>query len=414
MGSKLRSGNSGNLKMAWSAIKGSKWRSLMTMFGIVIGIVSVVTTISLGEGVKKQIISQINHLGSDLITVRPGKTVTRDNSGKITSVNFLSGFGASTLTENDLKAVQETPNIKTAVPLNLITGVPEANGRDMGNSLIVATTENLPDILNQKVEFGSFFHKDENKAQVAVIGKKVAEQLFAENVPIGKSVKIRGQDFVVRGVFERFETTPLANGTDFNTAIFIPYEAGKQLTGGAVQIYQIMAKPSDPSQLQPTLALMREGLLSSHSGQEDFTILEQSESLAVTSGILNMVTGFIGGIAAISLLVGGIGIMNIMLVAVSERTHEIGIRKAIGATNRQILGQFLVEAVVLSALGGVFGVILSIFANYLLRILTDLKPVVTLPIIAAACGVSIIVGIVFGIAPALHAARKDPIEALRT
>jgi putative ABC transport system permease protein len=154
-------------------------------------------------------------------------------------------------------------------------------------------------------------------------------------------------------------------------------------------------------------------LLKNHGGQEDFTVLKQDESLAVANTILNLITGLIAGIAAISLIVGGIGIMNIMLVSVIERTREIGIRKAIGATNRQILSQFMVESLVLSVVGAILGVLISIMVNYLIRIATTLTPVITLPIMVISVAVSIMVGLIFGITPALKAARKDPIEALR-
>ncbi len=403
----------GNVKMALASIRSARWRSFMTMVGIIVGIVSVVTTISLGEGVKKQVTGQINHLGTDLITVRPGKAVNRDTKGQITSVNFLSGFGASTLTENDFQVVQKSPNIKVAVPLNLITGIAQVENREMNGGFIISTSEGLPDILNQKVEFGDFFGKGDDAKPVAVIGRRVAEQLFQENVPLGKSLKIRDKDFNVRGVFEEFATTPLAGNNDFNSAIFIPYGAGKELTKGSTQIYQLLAKPVDPAAVDATIPLMREALLQSHAGQEDFTILKQSESLSIASNILNLLTGLIAGVAAISLLVGGIGIMNIMLVSVSERTQEIGIRKAIGATNRQILGQFLVEAIVLSLWGGLIGVLLSILTNFGIRIFTDLQPIITWTIVVLACLMSLLVGGVFGIMPAVKAARKDPIEALR-
>jgi ABC-type antimicrobial peptide transport system permease subunit len=405
--------SSGNIKMALSAIRGARWRSLMTMFGITIGVVSVVTTISLGEGVKRQVIGQINHLGSDLITVQPGTIVNRSTDGQITALNFLSGLGPATLTEKDLKAIQETPNIKAAVPLNLITGVASADKREMQNGFIVSTTHDMRQILDREVEFGSFFESQDADKPVAVIGRRVAEQLFRDYVAIGKKLKIRGQEFVVRGVFEEFPTNPLVPNSDFNSAIFIPYESGKKLTGGSVQIYQILAKPADPREIDATISLMREALINSRSGQENFTILKQSESLAVANNTLNTVTGLIAGIAAISLLVGGIGIMNIMLVSVTERTQEIGIRKAVGATNAQIRGQFLVEAIVLSTLGGLIGVGMAILTNFALRIFTDLQPVITVPIILAAVGVSLLVGVVFGVAPALKAARKNPIDALR-
>jgi ABC-type antimicrobial peptide transport system permease subunit len=402
-----------NVKIAMASIRGSRWRSILTMLGIIIGIVSVVTTVSLGEGVKKQVSQQINQLGSDLITIRPGKTVTRDENGNITGVNFIAGIGGSNLSENDLEIVKKTENMRVVSQLSIITGIARIDDREFSGGFIVATNESMPEILNQKVEYGSFFGAGDTHKHVAVIGRRVAEQLFQENVPIGKSLQIRGESFIVRGVFEDFPSNPLSPGSDFNGAIFIPYEIGKTLTGGNAQIYQILAKPDNPDIIKQTIRDLTERLKSAHGGEEDFTILKQDESLSITGNILNLMTSMIAGIAAISLLVGGIGIMNIMLVAVTERTREIGIRKAIGATNRQILGQFLIEAMVLSVWGGIIGIALSAVANFLIRIFTDLQPVITLQVVAVATLVSVSVGIIFGIAPALKAARKDPIDALR-
>jgi len=403
----------GNVKMALAAIRGARWRSLMTMGGVIIGVVSVVTTVSLGEGVKRQVSGQINRLGSDLITVRPGQAVSRDAEGRLAGVDFLAAFGANTLTEQDLAVIEKVPNVEVAVPLNAVTGLAEAGDHQLKNGSIIATSSGMEELLRTRVEFGGFFGEEESDKPVAVIGKRVAEQLFAENVPIGKSLKIRGQEFIVRGIFEEFESSPLALNADFNRTVFIPYNVGKKLNDGVLQLYQILAKPTDAHDVLPTIALMREALLNTHAGQEDFTILKASETLTITNRIVNLLTGLIAAVAAISLLVGGIGIMNIMLVSVTERTKEIGVRKAVGATNFQILGQFLMEAVVLSLVGGLIGVVLSGLANFLIRILTDLQPVITWPVVAAACGVSLLVGVIFGTAPALKAARKDPIEALR-
>jgi putative ABC transport system permease protein len=329
-------------------------------------------------------------------------------------VDFLAAFGANTLTEQDLKIIREAPNVELAAPLNAITGLAEVGNRQMDQGTIIATSAEMGQLINDSVEFGAFFTESDHNKPVAVIGKRVAEQLFKENVPIGKSLEIRGQEFIVRGIFEEFESTPLALSADFNRTIFIPYDTGKELSGGVLQLYQIIAKPADAAEVQPTIGLLREALLNAHAGQEDFTVLKASETLAITNRILTLLTSLIAAVAAISLLVGGIGIMNIMLVSVTERTREIGIRKATGATNLQILGQFLTEAIVLSVVGGLIGVALSGLANFLIRIMTDLQPVITLPVVLVATGVSLLVGVIFGVAPALKAARKDPIEALRS
>jgi putative ABC transport system permease protein len=402
-----------NLKMANQALRSAKWRSFLTMLGVIIGVLSVITTVSIGEGIKQQIVGQINHLGSDLITVRAGKAVNRDKKGNITGVNLLNALGGQTLSEADLEVVQKSEGVRVAVPLGIITGVAQTDEREFQNGFIIATTEGMPDILNQKVEFGEFFEASDPPKDSAIIGKRVAEELFLDNVPIGKNLRIRGQNFVVKGVFEEFPNSPLSPNMDYNRAIFIPYEMGKQLAGGSPQIAQVLAKPTDADRTAEVAGTIRSNLLKAHAGQEDFTVLRQAESLAVANDLLSMITNMIAGIAAISLLVGGIGIMNIMLVSVTERTHEIGIRKAIGATNQQILGQFMIEALVLSLIGGIIGVLLSILANYFIRIFTSLQPVVTLPVIMLSVGVSVLVGVIFGVTPAMRAARKDPIHALR-
>ncbi len=402
-----------NIKMSMAAIRTSRWRSFLTMLGIIIGVVSVVTTVSIGEGVKQQVSDQITQLGSDLITIRPGKIVNRDNDGKITGVNFLAGMGGSTLTEKDIETISTTPNVGATVPISYITGTSRTQEREFNSGLIVATNEDLPEILNQKIEFGDFFGKGDLNKHIAVIGKNVAQQLFQENVPVGKTLHIRGESFIVRGVFEEFPSNPLSFGSDFNSAIFIPFPIGKAMSGGNIQIYEVLAKTEDTTKAKETIEAITVALKKSHGGEEDFTILKQDESLSITNSILDIMTSMIAGIAAISLIVGGIGIMNIMLVAVTERTREIGVRKAIGGTNRQILGQFLIEAIVLSLWGGLIGIGLSFVANALMRIFTDLEPVITLQIVAISSLVSMIVGVVFGITPALKASRKDPIEALR-
>lgn len=401
--------SSGNIKMAREAIRSARWRSLLTMLGIIIGVVSVITTVSLGEGVKQRIVGEINKSGSDLITIRPGRVLSRDN---VASSNLLGNATGGALNEADYKTAQSTPHVKSAVPFAYVNGIPKTSEREYDGALIIATNEGVPDVLNQKLEYGKFFSRFDTEKEVAVIGKRVAEQLFQENVPIGKLFTIRDQQFVVVGIFEEFDTGPLSPHADYNSAVFIPLSAGKKISGGSY-IYQILARPSDPSATNTTVAALNDTLSAAHAGQRDFSVLRQEDTLAQTNEVLNLLTGFIAGVAAISLIVGGIGILNIMFVSVTERTYEIGIRKALGATNRQILGQFLTEAILLSLTGGLLGILLSLLVNYLLRIFTSFTPVLTWPIMAIAVGVAVAVGVIFGITPALKAARKHPIDALR-
>ncbi len=402
-----------NIKLAIASIRSARWRSFLTMLGIIIGVASVVVTVSIGEGIKKQVQSQINRSGPDLITVQPGNSVTRDKDGNVVSVNVFASVASGAFNEVDWKSIRDTKGVAKAVPFNIVSGVPRYQDTTMPSGIIIGTTEQLPEVLHQDMEYGNFFAADDKNKQVVVIGKRVAEQLFQELAPIGKDVQIRGKQFVVRGVFKEFPAGSMVTNTDYNTAIFMPYDVSKEISANQVQIYQVLTKAENVEQVDATASNIRERLKSKHGGEEDFTVLKQDENLQVVGTMLNLLTAFIAGIAAISLLVGGIGIMNIMLVLVSERTREIGVRKAVGATNRQIMMQFLVESAMISLMGGFFGVLLSLLANYFIRIFTDLQPVITLPIMFISTGIALLVGVIFGTMPAVRAARKDPIECLR-
>jgi ABC-type antimicrobial peptide transport system permease subunit len=400
-----------NVKMALASLRTARWRSFLTMLGIIIGVASVVTIVSLGEGVQRQVSKRINYVGKDLITIRPG--VAKPNETQLPISNLLGAQPGSKLSEGDVKVVQGTPSVTSVVPFSVVGGIAEVEGRQLQGGTIIATNDRLPEVLNQKVEFGSFFSKGDVSRHVAVIGKKVAEELFQENVPTGRVLKIRDQEFLVRGVFERIPSDPLSPDVDYNRAIFIPFATASQIDGTSPPIYQVLARAHSESAAGRAISDITVRLKNAHAGQADFTVRRAQENLETTTTILKLITQMIGGIAAISLLVGGIGIMNIMLVSVTERTREIGVRKALGATNRQILSQFLIEAAMLSFVGGLLGVIVSLLANVCLRIFTNLEPVITWPIMAIATGVALLVGIVFGLMPAVRAATKDPIDALR-
>lgn len=405
----------GNFKMAVSALRAAKWRSLLTMVGIIIGVVSVVCTVALGEGIKRQLIGQINQLGNDVITVRAGKLVNRDKQGRITKVNVPTSyaFSNSSLPARDLDVIAKTENIKAAVPIGVISGSVKNGSQEYSSGSIIATGSDMANVLKLKVAYGSFFDDGDTSLPQVVIGSSVASDLFDARAPLGMTLTIHGQDFIVTGILDSLSASPITLGPDFNKAIFIPYSAAQNLTGGNTQLVEVLAQAADPAQTNQIIANLNQQLLIAHGQQDDFTVLRQDENLLVTDRILSTLTAFIAGIAAISLIVGGIGIMNIMLVSVTERTREIGVRKALGATNNQILGQFLIEAIVLSTAGAILGMILSGLVVLIMRLTTHLQPVITWPIVVVACLVAIVVGIIFGIAPAAKAARKDPIDALR-
>jgi putative ABC transport system permease protein len=298
--------------------------------------------------------------------------------------------------------------------MSIVTGsVISSEMKQPYNALVIGTTAELPAILHQSLAYGDFFSDNSFSANKVVIGSQVAQALYDESVPLGQTMTILGQQFVVTGIFNQFQTTPLSADIDFNDAVFMPYTTAEQMTNNNAPIYEILARPQFTNQTNTVANALRSSLLAAHGGDHNFTVMEQNQTLTVTDNILNLLTAFIGGIAAVALLVGGIGIMNVMLVSVAERMHEVGIRKAVGATNRQILTQFITEALLLSVSGGFIGVLLSLVVNICLRVLTNLAPAVNWPIMILAFIVSVGIGLLFGTVPALQAARKDPIEALR-
>lgn len=403
----------GNLKMASANLRESKWRSFFTMLGIVIGVTSVVTIVSLGEGLKQQISGQIKQLGSDVVSVRSGKLVSRKSGGDINGVNLLAFLSTSTLTNQDVDALGRMPEAQAVVPIDFVTSSAKGSSASSDNLFVVGTSPQMASVLHQKVEYGDFFDEESSDQNIAVIGADVAHQLFGELNPVGQTIHVQGRDFVVHGVLAQ-TSGGLASvaETDFNSAVFIPMQAALDFSDNHTNILQILIKSSSKD-LDATVADARKTLLKTHNNQEDFTVLKQVELLKIASSTVNSLTNFISAIAAISLLVGGISIMDIMWVSVSERTREIGVRKAIGATDRQILSQFLSEGLVLSIAGGIIGIAVSLIINLLLRVYTSLHPAITIPIMVLAVVVSIVVGIVFSVAPALKAARKRPIDALR-
>jgi len=378
------------------------------MLGIVIGVVSVVTTVSLGEGAKQSIIAQINKSGENLITVRPGVIGSNNNQ----KFGLFGTTYQGALSDKDYEALHKVIEIGNIAPFSFVANSFSKDKKNFDGGIVIGTSHDLPLVLGQKLQYGSFFKNDEPQHNTAIIGQRVAQELFGENVPIGKYMNIRDEQFIVKGIFEPFETSTVVPSIDYNSAVFIQYETGRDLTGGS-DIYQILVKPPDNANVDKVASVISDTLKANHGGQKDFNVLRQQDKLAETSEMLTIMTTFVAGIAAISLIVGGIGILNIMLVSVTERTHEIGVRKAIGATNRQIIDQFLTEAIILSGIGGIFGIALSLLANYLFRIFTSLTPVLTWPIVVIAFLVSISVGIIFGVTPAISAARKKPIDALR-
>jgi putative ABC transport system permease protein len=381
---------------------------------VIIGVASVIIVVGIGEGIKQQIGSQIHHLGKDLITIRPAQLQPGTNSGS-SPINQLSGFSVSgPLTTKDVTTVATTKGLASSAPLAFVGGVPKTHGGAPNPGFVIGTTSALPGLINQSMAYGAFFDPNDDGQNVAVLGPDISQQLFDEDVPLGRSFTFHGQQFIVRGIFNRFTFTPLSQQANFNEAIFIPYSVAERLSNNTAPTYEILARPNDPAQTNQFAGKLKRSLDAAHGGSSSFSVQTGSQNVSSTSTILDLLTRMVAGVAAISLLVGGIGIMNVMMVSIGERTREIGIRKAVGATNRQILGQFMIESMILGLAGGAIGAVLALIVDVGVRLSTNLEPVVSWQVVLGATGVSLAVGVIFGTVPALKAARKDPIEALRS
>lgn len=402
-----------NFRMAIKSIRTRRLRSFITLLGVIIGVVGVITSVSLAEGIKQQVADETTRLGGDVLTIRPGVQLQQSRDGLISGINFLApNSTSSVLTEKDLATVRDTDGVQLSVPLNLVTGLPSKDDTTYNESVTIGTTPGLLSLLNQNVEYGRFID-DESGGNFAVIGSTVAEKLFSQNAPIGSDFVFRDKEFIVQGVLERQSVASFSQGVDFNKAVFIPYSTAKELSGAA-QSFEILAQVNHIEDIDKTSALIEKNLAANRGNQKDFTILKVNDTRAVTDSVVNLISSMIGVIAVIAMLVGGVGIMNVMLVSVTERTHEIGIRKAVGATDRQIASQFMIEAVVLSTWGAALGIFISGLINLGFRIMTSIQPAIVWEVVLFAALLSIIIGVIFGAAPAIKAAKKNPIDALRS
>lgn len=402
-----------NLKMALISLRNAKLRSFLTMLGIIIGVAAVVAILAIGEGVKQAVRDQITGVvNANAIAVASGKIAVGKSSG---AGSASSSLGASTLTQADITALQKVPHIQAVAPISFISGLVTRGQSTSQSALLLATTPEYAKTQTLKFEGGRFLESADAKQKVAVLGGATKSDLFGDADALGQTISIRGNSFKIVGVLETSDSSAsaLTGGSSFDNAVFIPLTTAADITASTPSIIRIIAQVDDAANVTTTADAMRDTLKTSHGGQDDFTVLTQKDLLSTIDAVLDLLTTFIVAIAAISLLVGGIGIMNIMLVSVTERTREIGLRKAIGASSFTVLSQFMIEAVVLSVFGGGLGIAAAMGLATAIGKAAKITPVFTLNSILLAVGVSAAVGIIFGIAPAIQAARKRPIQALK-
>lgn len=393
----------GAFKVAITALYANKMRSFLTMLGVIIGVASVILLVSIGQGVASQITEDIEGLGTNIVNIVPGKIDFEQRGGS------RGGMAESKLTLDEVKLIEDrVRDIEGVTPVSEL-GVRARYQSEARYTVAAAVSPDFPRVRNFPVARGYFFKQAqyEGARRVCVLGQTVVEDLFGGVDPIGKRITLDNQAFKVIGIMV---SKGQFMGTDFDDTIFIPFTTAAQLFG-AEKISYVLVKAKEADDIERVKQELKQ-VLSRRLGEDDFTVLTQGEILNVFQTVLGTLTLMLGGIAGISLLVGGIGIMNIMLVSVTERTREIGIRKAVGARTWDILSQFLVESVTLSLMGGGFGVLVGYIGSVVInRFLVASQ--VTWWSVGLAFIFSSLVGVFFGVYPAYKAARVDPVVALR-
>lgn len=393
-----------NLRLAYRSLRAARVRSSLTMLGIVIGVVAVVLVVCIGQGIKKQISGDLARYGKGIFVVQPQQAPGA-------TLMSLTGSSSNLLSQQDFRTIQKTDGVAVAASLSTASGSMTGDN-SVRSPFIIATTPGFSDIVQQHMISGGFFESSDN-GKAVVLGMSIAGKLFNDSSAVGQILTWRGQQFIVSGVFDDFKAPPLSLESNFNNAVFVPYDTADKLMGGSLGIYQVLGKAAYANKAPQTIHAVDSALLASHGGSRDESVVSAAAAGGASDRTIHLLAMLVGGAAAIALIVGGIGIMNVMLVSVTERMYEIGLRKAIGATNYQIMRQFVVEALLLSTWGAVIGVIVSCAAVGLLKVYTSMQPVLVWQVLVIAPLLAVIVGVFFGSMPALKAARKDPIEALR-
>lgn len=404
-----------NIHSVWHLIGRNKMRSFLTMLGIIIGIMSVIIVMSVGAGAQSLIINQVSSLGSNLVGVLPGQS---DEKGPPASVY---GVVITSLKEDDIKALmKEYPHFIAAT--GYVKGTDTVSwGDNKTDTTFVGVNADLPLVEDAVVEKGRFFTSDEDRGsdKVAVIGGQVAKDLFGDQEPLGQQIKIKKTSFNIIGVMKMRGSSGFQNQ---DNQIFVPLSTAQKLLLGINYLSFSRLKVDDASNVNESIEqakiILRERHKIDRPTDDDFSVRSMAQGLEALTKITNALKFFLVAVASIALVVGGVGIMNIMLAAVQERTREIGLRKAIGAKNSHIVQQFLIETVMITFIGGLIGIVLGILVSYVVsKIAQGMKYnwdfVVPISSIILGCVVSVGIGLVFGITPAKRASKLDPIEALR-
>jgi len=397
------------LKVAFRALRRNKLRTVLTMLGIIIGVAAVIAMVGIGNGAKAQVQARIAALGQNVIQVF---------SGSISRSGVHSGFGgAGTLTVEDAQAIEKEVPGAIAVSPEVRSGAQVMAGNNNWSTSIMGESVDYPSIRQWDLSDGTMFSEADvrSAAKVCILGKTVADNLFPEDDPVGKIVRIRNVPTKVLGVLKAKGASMF--GSDQDDVIIVPYTTGMKRFAGVTMLRVILVQAADADQINEVqngiAALLRQRHRIQPNADDDFILRNQQEIADTMSATTDVMTALLAAIASVSLLVGGIGIMNIMLVSVTERTREIGIRMAVGARGRDILLQFLIEAVVLSSTGGILGILGGVGGAKLITMIKEWPTLVSPQSIIIAFAFSAAVGVFFGFYPARKASQLDPIDALR-
>ncbi len=396
-----------SVRIAMRAMASNPLRSLLTMLGVIIGVGAVVAMVAIGQGARQSVTQQVQALGSNLLTVFAGSA----QLGGVTR-----GDPVRTLTLDDVDAIRKGIPGVIGISAEFTRPAQVVFGGENTNTQVSGVTPEFQAVRNFHPARGQFFTDEDmrGRAKVALVGRTVANRLFANADPIGQRIKIRGVTFAVIGVMEEKGATAFSDRDD---VVFVPLTTAQRRLFGVQHVRTVHVQVATPEEMTEAQAALTEVLRARHrlgpAAENDFTIRSQADILQAFTGVSQTMTVLLGGIAAVSLIVGGIGIMNIMLVSVTERTREIGIRKAVGARQRDILLQFLVESVALSVTGGVIGIGVGIGGSRLISQFAGWATLLSAQAVVMAFSFAVAVGVFFGLYPARRAAGLDPIEALR-
>ncbi len=394
----------------YHTLRRNRGRTILTTLGITIGIASVTCILALSDGVTRMVTDQISSLGGNLAIIRP--TLKTDDPNAVANPLGQQSFSTSSLTSKDILSLRAVPNVTRVAPLSSAVATLASGSEVVEDTVVVATTKDLEIISALGLSAGEFLDTSV-QYDTAVVGSQLAIDLFGTNKPIGQTFTMRDMTYTVVGVLQSMPMPVNYNGIDFNNAAIIDYESGRPKTGAPWQIQQINIQLSDAALMPTTRTDVSKALTKNHQGEQDFTIVSGRDVSKPTNELFIALTGVMSAIAGISLFVGGIGIMNIMLVGVAERTREIGIRKAVGASNTTIMIQFLVESLMISLLGGITGYFSGYILAFIVSTFLYFAPAFSWETLGTAIAMAVGVGVLFGIYPAIKAARKDTIESLR-